>query len=161
MARKRLRAPGTSHHLPRMGKALAIFVAIVIATAGLAYGARSYATHAMSNRAVTPKTLGATTPASAGLPFSRVAIETGNRTLIGWWVRARADSGKVPPAVLVLHGNRSSISDYIPLQKFLYRQGVSSLVFDYSGFGASGGAASLQNAVSDAGVVAKVFEDSA
>jgi pimeloyl-ACP methyl ester carboxylesterase len=144
-----------------MGKAFGIFLVIVIATAGLAYGARVYATHAMSNRAVTPKPLGSTTPASAGLPFSRVAIESRNRTLIGWWVRARADSGNVAPAVLFLHGNRSSISDYISLQKFLYKQGVSSLVFDYSGFGASGGSASLNNAVSDAGIVARVFEDSA
>jgi hypothetical protein len=88
-------------------------------------------------------------------------MQAGDRTLIGWWVRARADSGTVPPAVLFLHGNRSSISDYIPLQKFLYRQGISSLVFDYSGFGASGGSASLKNAVADAGKVARVFADSA
>src|SRR5256885_9948504 len=144
-----------------MGKAFVLFLAVVIATAALAYGARVYATHAMSNRAVTPKTLGANTPASAGLAFARIAIEAGNRTLIGWWVKARADSGKTPPAVLFLHGNRSSISDYIPLQRFLYKQGISSLVFDYSGFGASGGSASLENAVSDVASVARVFDDSA
>jgi hypothetical protein len=144
-----------------MVKAIGITLAALLAIAALGFGARAYATRAMLNRAVTPKALAATTPASAGLPFSRVAVENGNRTLIGWWVRARADSGKVAPAVLFLHGNRSSISDYIPLQKFLYQQGVSSLVFDYSGFGASGGSASLRNAVDDAARVAKVFADSA
>lgn len=144
-----------------MAKAIGITLAALLAIVGVGYGARAYATRAMSNRAVTPKTLGSTTPASAGLPFSRVAVEAGDRTLIGWWVRARADSGKVAPAVLFLHGNRSSISDYIKLQQFLYRQGISSLVFDYSGFGASGGSPSLSNAIADAGKVAKVFADSA
>src|SRR5436190_6983046 len=144
-----------------MPKALGIALAVVIAIVALGFGGRAYATHAMLARATTPKALGPTTPASAGLPFSRVAVENGNRTLIGWWVRARADSGKQPPAVLFLHGNRSSISDYIALQKFFYKHGVSSLVFDYSGFGASGGSASLKNAIADAGSVARLFEDSA
>lgn len=144
-----------------MSKALFWIVVIVAALAGLGYVGRAYATRVMSSRAVTPKTLGSATPATAGLPFSRVAVETGDRTLIGWWVRARADSGKTAPAVLFLHGNRSSISDYVDFQKFLYRQGVSSFVFDYSGFGASGGAPSLINAIADAGSVARAFADSA
>ena len=144
-----------------MSKALGIALAAVVAIVALGLGGRAYANHAMSTKAMTPKTLGATTPASAGLPFSRVAVQAGDRTLIGWWVRARADSGQTPPALLFLHGNRSSISDYVALQKFLYRQGVSSLVFDYSGFGASGGAPSLQNAVADAASAARVFADSA
>jgi alpha/beta superfamily hydrolase len=134
---------------------------VIVALIGLGFGGRAYATHAMSSRAVSPKTLGAATPASVGIPFSRVAVENGNRTLIGWWVRARADSGKTPPALLFLHGNRSSISDYVEMQRFLYKQGISSLVFDYSGFGASGGDPSLTNAIQDAGSVARVFADSA
>jgi uncharacterized protein len=137
-----------------------ILVAIVVLV-GLGFGARLYATRAMQNRAVSTKALGTATPAAAGIPFSRVAIERGDRTLIGWWVRARADSGASAPALLFFHGNRSSISDYVGLQKFLYRQGISSMVFDYSGFGASGGAASLANAIADAGAVAKSFADSA
>jgi hypothetical protein len=144
-----------------MVKAIGITLVVLLAIVGVGFGARAYATRAMSNRAVIPKPLGSTTPASVGLPFSRVAVETGDRTLIGWWVRARVDSGKVAPALLFLHGNHSSISDYIKLQQFLYRQGISSLVFDYSGFGASGGSPSLSNAIADAGKVAKVFADSA
>jgi len=144
-----------------MSRALGITLAIVIALAAIGYGGRVYANRTMAAKAMAPKTLGPVTPANAGLPFSRVAVEAGDRTLIGWWVRARADSGKTPPAILFLHGNRSSISDYVNLQKFFYRQGISSLVFDYSGFGASGGTASLRNAVVDAGTAAKVFADSA
>ena len=137
-----------------------ILVAIVVLV-GLGFGGRLYATKAMQNRAVSTKALGTATPATVGIPFSRVAVETGDRTLIGWWVRAHADSGQTAPALLFFHGNRSAISDYVDFQKFLYRQGVSSLVFDYSGFGASGGSASLANAVADAGAMSAVFADSA
>ena len=144
-----------------MTKALTWIVVILVALAALAFGGRAYATRAMNTRALATKTLGPTTPANVGLPFSRVAVEAGDRTLIGWWVRARADSGKVPPALLFLHGNRSAISDYVELQRFLYRQGISSLVFDYSGFGASGGTPSLSNAVADAAAMARAFSDSA
>ena len=142
-------------------KALAWILAIVVALAAIGWGGRVYTARAMSSRAVTPKALGAATPATADLPFSRIAVEAGDRTLIAWWVRASVDSGQVAPAILFLHGNRSAISDYVDLQKFFYRQGVSSLVFDYSGFGASGGAPSLKNAIADAGSVARVFADSA
>lgn len=134
---------------------------VLLALAGAAFGARVYANHSMSARAVSPETLGSVTPANAGLPFTRVAVEVGDRTLIGWWVKAQVDSGQTAPAVLFLHGNRSSISDYVGLQRFFYRQGISSFVFDYSGFGASGGTASLRNAIADAAHVARVFADSA
>jgi hypothetical protein len=144
-----------------MSKAPLVALIAVIGLIGLGFGGRVYATHAMNSRAVAPRTLGSATPASVGLPFSRVAIEAGNRTLIGWWVRARADSGKTPPALLFLHGNRSSISDYVGLQRFLYKQGISSLVFDYSGFGASGGAPTLANAIQDAASASRMFADSA
>jgi hypothetical protein len=142
-----------------MSKALGITVAALVVLVGLGFGGRAYASRAMSTRALTPKSLGAKTPAVAGLPYSRVVVASGDRTIVGWWVRANADSGKVAPAVLLLHGNHASISDFISFQSFLYRQGISSWVFDYSGFGASGGDASLQNAEADAAAVAKVFAD--
>ena len=144
-----------------MGKVIIWIVVVLVVLAAGAYGAREYASRVMNTRALSPRTLGSTTPADAQLPFTRVAMESGDRTLIGWWVRARADSGRVAPAVLFLHGNRSAISDYVGLQRFLYRQGISSFVFDYSGFGASGGSPSLSNALADAGVAARVFSDTA
>src|SRR5688500_13991084 len=144
-----------------MPKPLVWIIVAIVALVGLGFGGRLYATKAMQNRAVSTKALGTATPATVGVPFSRVAVEAGDRTLIGWWVRARADSGQTAPALLFFHGNRSAISDYVDFQKFLYRQGVSSLVFDYSGFGASGGSPSLANAVADAGAMSAVFADSA
>ena len=144
-----------------MPKPILWTVVAVVALVGLGFGGRIYATQAMQNRAVSSKALGTATPAAVGIPFSRVAIEEDGRTLIAWWVRARADSGQAAPALLFFHGNHSAISDYVDLQRFLYRQGVSSMVFDYSGFGASGGTPSLENAVSDAGAVSAAFFDSA
>lgn len=136
-------------------------VGAVLALALLGFGGRWFAGRYMSQRAMRPMPLGTTTPASASIPFSRVAVQSGDRTLIGWWVRARGEAGKPAPAVLFLHGNGSSIADYVTLQRFWYRQGISSFVFDYTGFGASGGSASLKNAVEDAGRVAKTFADTA
>lgn len=144
-----------------MTKALLWIVGLLVVLAAAAYGGRVYAGRMMTARALTPKTLGSGTPADVGVPFSRVAVESGDRTLIGWWVRARADSGKPAPALLFFHPNNSSISDYVTLQRFFYRQGISSLVFDYSGFGASGGTASLANAIADAARMARAFSDSA
>jgi hypothetical protein len=133
----------------------------VLALLLLGFGGRMYATRLMSQRALTPKALGSATPAAVAIPFVRISVQSGDRMLIGWWVRARGDAGKPAPALLFLHGNASTIADYVTLQRFFYRQGVSTMVFDYTGFGASGGTASLSNAVQDAGRVARAFFDSA
>ena len=68
-------------------KALTWLLAIGVALAAAAFGARTYAGRAMSSRAVTPKAMGSALPDST-IPFARVAIPSGDRTLIGWWVRA-------------------------------------------------------------------------
>lgn len=141
-----------------MKKALLWTVVILLVLAAAGAAGRGYATRVMDTRAVTPRVLGAATPASDSLPFSRVAIPSGERTLIGWWVRAAEPAA---PAILFLHGNASSISDYVPLLRFFHRQGISTMLFDYSGFGASGGRPSLRAAVEDAGRAARVFADSA
>src|SRR5688500_5269458 len=132
-----------------MSKAVAWFFVIVLVAAGVVYGGRIYASRAMSTRALTPKTLGTVTPATADIPFSRVAIESGDRKLIGWWGRARSDSTNRAPALLFRLGIRSEIYHYVDLLEFFYRQGSSTLVFDRSGFGAGGGTASLGNAITD------------
>lgn len=144
-----------------MKRALGWTLALIVLLGAAGYGGRWYATRLMDSRAVTPKALGAATPESDSMPFARLAIPSGDRTLIGWWVRAPGDSGTPAPALLFLHGNRSAISDYVSLQRFFFRQGISTMVVDYTGFGASGGQPSLSSAVADAGVMAKVFADSA
>jgi hypothetical protein len=144
-----------------MPKPILWVVGAVLALVLLVFGGRMYATRLMSQRALTPKPLGNATPAAVAIPFVRIAVQSGDRMLIGWWVRAPGELGKPAPALLFLHGNASTIADYVTLQRFFYRQGVSTMVFDYTGFGASGGSASLSNAVQDAGRVASAFADSA
>src|SRR5687767_11170446 len=106
-----------------MKKAAVWILVVLVLLAAAAAGGRWYATQLMNERAVTPDdVLGAATPMSDSMPFSRLAISSGDRTLIGWWVRAGTDSTPAP-AVLFLHGNRSNISDYVPLIAFFRRQG--------------------------------------
>jgi hypothetical protein len=144
-----------------MKRVVGWLLVVLVLVAGAGLGGRWYATRLMDERAVTPDVLGAATPMSDSIPFSRLAVPSGDRTLIGWWVRAAADSATPAPAVLFLHGNRSTISDYVPLIAFFRRQGVSTMLFDYTGFGASGGNASLSSAVADVAAMARVFADSA
>lgn len=143
-----------------MGKAFAWLIGILVVLGAIGFGARRLASKLMSDRALTPKAIGTETPDSVGIPFTRLIVPSDDRTLIAWWVQA-ADSARTAPALLFLHGNRSAISDYPSLQRFLYRQGISSFVFDYSGFGASGGSASLENAIADAGRAARAFAEAA
>jgi predicted alpha/beta hydrolase family esterase len=144
-----------------MPKALIWVVGGLVAVALLGVGGHWYAGRLMSQRALTPKALGNATPASVQIPFTRVSVPSGDRTLIGFWVKAPPEGTTPAPAVLFLHGNSSTISDYVGLQRLLYRQGVSSMVVDYTGFGGSTGSPSLTNAVQDAGRIAQIFADSA
>ena len=58
-------------------------VGAVLSLVLLGFGGRMYATRYMSQRAVTAKALGNSTPAAMSLPFTRVAVPSGDRTLIG------------------------------------------------------------------------------
>jgi hypothetical protein len=88
-----------------MSKVVAWLFLIVVVAGAIVYGGRVYAARAMATRAMTPRALGAATPATADIPFARLAVESGDRTLIAWWVRAQSDSANRPPALFFLHGN--------------------------------------------------------
>ena len=92
---------------------------------------------------------GPQTPASLGVPFDRVSIPSGSRVLDGDLVRAPSDC-KDPPAILLYHGFRETISDWSAAQALLWRHCVSSLVFDPSGVGDSTRPASLGHLDEDA-----------
>jgi alpha-beta hydrolase superfamily lysophospholipase len=144
-----------------MQKAMIWVGGALVALLLLGFGGIFYAGRLMSQKAMSPEPLGNKTPAAVKLPFTRVAVQSDDRTLIGWWIKAPPTGTTPAPAVLFLHGNSSTISDYVDLQHFFYRQGISSFVFDYSGFGGSTGSASLTNAAIDAALAARMFADSA
>ncbi|MGH8182491.1 MAG: alpha/beta hydrolase [Rhodanobacteraceae bacterium] len=87
-----------------------------------------------------------TTPESYGVAYRATTIDSHGRFLRAWTV----DAGAKTPAILFFHGNGQTIHDLACVQAYLYRHGVSSMVFDYSGFGRSTGKATVHNLDQDA-----------
>jgi fermentation-respiration switch protein FrsA (DUF1100 family) len=76
------------------------------------------------------------TPTSVGLPFRDVEVTTADDVRIhGWHV-----PGSRRATLLYCHGNGGNISHRLPkLRAFHDRLGLSILIFDYRGYGRSGG----------------------
>lgn len=84
------------------------------------------------------RTLGQT-PATVGLPFTPIRFDddpTGQPQLSGWWIPG--DSSNALTA-LVLHSERGSMSDALPLSQALHEAHLNVLLFDYRGYGQSAG----------------------
>ena len=88
------------------------------------------------------RTLSAT-PATLGLKFQAVRFSddrSGQPQLTGWWI-----PGNLPhdlpttPTALVLHGETGTMAEALPAAKALHNVGLNVLLFDYRGYGASGG----------------------
>ncbi|TAN04723.1 MAG: alpha/beta fold hydrolase [Rhodanobacteraceae bacterium] len=86
------------------------------------------------------------TPESYGVAYRARTIDSHGRSLQAWIVNAGAKT----PAILFFHGNGQTIHDLACVQAYLYRHGISSMVFDYSGFGQSTGKATVRNLDQDA-----------
>jgi uncharacterized protein len=88
------------------------------------------------------------TPAAVGLAFSELEMDTDDgEGLHGWWVRA-----SVSPVghVLFCHGNAGNIADRLPHAALLSAAGFDVLLFDYRGYGRSGGRPSEHGTYRDA-----------
>jgi alpha-beta hydrolase superfamily lysophospholipase len=90
------------------------------------------------------KPAGAETPASSGLPYEELAIQSGDRRLQAWYVPA-AGSNDAGKAALIFHGIDETIADWISALGYLHEHGFSAMIFDYSGFGNSQGQATIVN----------------
>ena len=76
------------------------------------------------------------TPRAAGLDYEDVTLTTAdNVKLHGWWVPARNARG----TILLMHGNAGNISHRLGYLTMFNRLGYSVLLFDYRGYGKSGG----------------------
>ena len=121
---------------------------------------RSYVGKRAARELIVPARADTTTPRSFGIPFADLTLPSGDHTIQAWWVRAPTlDSAG--PAVLLFHANRSTLSQQAGIQQVLYRAGISSLAFDYSGFGASEGEATPAALREDARAAFAAFSDSA
>ena len=79
------------------------------------------------------------TPAGEGLAFEPVrfgADTSGQPQLAGWWIPSDLPSD---PTVLMLHGETGSMSDALPAALALHNARLNVLLFDYRGYGNSGG----------------------
>ena len=83
---------------------------------------------------------GSRTPATRGLAFEELRIPSGSRTLRAFYVPAES---ALAPALLIFHGNGEAISSWVEALKLLHDDGLTVMVFDYSGFGASTGEPTL------------------
>jgi alpha/beta superfamily hydrolase len=89
--------------------------------------------------AMQPSRTIAQTPAAIHLPFTEVHFgvdASGQPQLDGWWI---ASENATAPTALVLHSGSGSMSDALPDAQFLHDTGLNVLLFDYRGFGHSGG----------------------
>lgn len=87
------------------------------------------------------------TPDGLGVSSRQLTFASGERTLRASFVAAPRPEA---PALLIFHGDEEDISRWAAVQKLLYQAGVSSFVFDYSGYGDSTGRPSVAALAEDA-----------
>jgi alpha-beta hydrolase superfamily lysophospholipase len=75
----------------------------------------------------------------------RLIIQSGGRKLSAIYVRASDDA----PVFLICHGIGEQVEYWSGVQELLQAMGVSSLVFNYSGYGASSGRVSVTHCEED------------
>lgn len=76
------------------------------------------------------------TPAEFGLAYEPVALRTADGVALGaWWVPAEAARG----ALVLCHGNAGNIAHRVDKAVLFHELGLSVLLFDYRGYGTSGG----------------------
>jgi pimeloyl-ACP methyl ester carboxylesterase len=78
-----------------------------------------------------------TDPSSRGLPFTEVHFGPADTPLDGWWIPSGLPSD---PTALILHGGDGTMAVALPQAALLHEEGFQVLLFDYRGFGRSGGA---------------------
>jgi alpha-beta hydrolase superfamily lysophospholipase len=128
------------------GRAVWLVLSAALAVAAL-HLAQMAIVHGLEDMAIETHAMGAQTPAQFGAPFETVQVAVPRGGLEARLVRAPDARA---PAVLVFHGNGEAVSDWAQVQARLYRAGVSSMVFDYGGFGNSPGHPSVDHMREDA-----------
>jgi len=95
------------------------------------------------------------TPAAGRVPYTDVKIPTADGEMLhGWWLKdpsARAQ-------VIYWHGNGGNLSLWLPVITDLRARGLSVLVVDYRGYGASTGRPSERGIYKDANAVTQYFD---
>lgn len=93
------------------------------------------------------------TPADYGAAYTRLECPSADRRLEARLV----DAGRDTPAALIFHGNSETVPDWAKVQAYLAGHGLSTMVFDYSGFGRSSGQPTVAHLNADAGAAYACF----
>jgi uncharacterized protein len=81
--------------------------------------------------------------------YRQLLFEAGDGTrLHGWWAPSRSEHPR--GQILMCHGNAGNIGDRVPNAELLCRAGFDVLLFDYRGYGSSGGAPDERGTYADA-----------
>lgn len=93
------------------------------------------------------KTMGGT-PSDIGLPYREVGLVTSDGVGLSAWFVGMDKSRDV---VLFCHGNAGNISHRLESLSIFHRLGLNTFIFDYRGYGRSGGEPSEEGTYLDAG----------
>jgi alpha-beta hydrolase superfamily lysophospholipase len=132
-----------------MSSALLGFVIIVVVAVSLFVLARLLLNKLLEKKLFENDRIVEQTPAELGLAYEELLIKIGSRQLQAWLV-SPPDTTKPSPVILILHGQGETISKWLGVQAYLFRHGISSMVFDYSAYGNSTGQASIRHLREDA-----------
>ncbi len=100
-----------------------------------------------SNYIYFPERVISADPASIGLSFESVSLETTDRVkLSGWFIPSEGARG----VVLFCHGNAGNIAHRLESIQIFHRLGLDVFIFDYRGFGQSEGKPSESGTYKDA-----------
>lgn len=89
-------------------------------------------------------------PAAWGCRFEEVAFRSIDGTpLHGWFIPTRKGASKSKPTVVFSHGNAGSIGHHLGFVVWLAEAGHNVLMYDYRGFGKSGGTVGRRGMVDD------------
>lgn len=128
------------------------FILICLAVIGV-FAYRTMIVPVMAHRIFKTRSASTATPDLYGAPYHAFTIESHGRTLTAWTV----DAGPGTPALLLFHGNAETVHDFAQVQAYLYHHHVSSMDFDYSGFGASTGTATIEHLDQDSRAAWRTF----
>lgn len=134
-------------HLPAMFAGLFLLVFF-------GYVAQRLALRELEHEGIEVKAIGRETPLDFGVPYETLTLPLEGRLLQARLVRG---SNATSRAILIFHGNGEAISDWSRVQALLHDAGLSSMVFDYSGFGNSTGEPSVAHLREDSLAAYRAF----
>ena len=140
-----LRLPPMALGAP-LRRAGAWVLCVALAWGGVQW-ARAAMVHTLEDQAIETKAIGRETPWQFGVAFREMRLPLPDHTVAARIVHA---ADPAAPALLIFHGNGEALSDWSGVQAGLAKAGVTSMVFDYAGFGVSTGRPSVGGMREDA-----------